>query len=315
MTAARVGRLFAIACVLGAVAAVGAAPASTPGLQILRYTTVVDQGGVWSLTARVASTTPRCSVTLRRPNGSATTTTAAVRAGLARWAIDFSPSVPTGRWQAQVRCGAAGIAVRFTVRRAPLPVVVESFGFSQRPRLSDAGSSFGIGAVVRNRSRFTAHRVTVTFDLLDAQGVVVVTASRTIAAIPAGTTFRLGAAESTSDAARATRIRASVMRVREWSRRTVRLPAVSSVRLVRGQFGTEVHGVVRNVARSTLSPRADVHAVLFDGTGRVVGGGAALLEATVRPGGRAAFRVVLGVEDTPFDRIVSIRVSVEPEYT
>jgi hypothetical protein len=314
MTAAAVGRLVALLCVSGALGAVAGPSAATPALQIVRYTTVLNQGGVWSLTARVVSATPRCSVTLRRPNGSTTTASVPVRAGVARWAIDFSPAAHPGSWQARVTCGGAATTVSFAVRRAPLPVIVESFGFAQRPRLSDAGSSFGIGAVARNRSRFTAHRVTVVFDLLDAQGGVVVTSRRTVAAIPAGTTFFVGAAESTTTPEHAMRIRASV-RVREWSRRRVRLPVVSNVRLVRGQFGTEVHGSVRNVTRSTLSSRADVHAVLFDGAGTVIGGGSALLQTAVGPGARTAFRVVPGVEDTPFDRVASIRVSVEPDDT
>jgi hypothetical protein len=197
---------------------------------------------------------------------------------------------------------------------AKVTVVVERTGFGQVS--ARAGSPYSFGVVLFNRST-----------TLDAVGVTVgvtVFGPKSIGAfygqdfaidvIPAGRRFVLGDAGGNLGL-RITRVAAAV-RVRALLPKHRQLPAVSAVRLDR-KTGQVTATMANSYATAIDLYHASAYAVLFDRTGRVVGGGSAspLAQAVAGPsrlasGGYLPFGV--SISSAPMSRVTRAEVSVNP---
>jgi len=200
----------------------------------------------------------------------------------------------------------------------PATVQVEDAGFSQRDTGFGSGTPPGVGwgAVLRNVSASQdALHVTVSANFLDTTGMILTTDTTTTNVIPAGTTYYGAGFVQLHKGEKVAKIEVSAdVSSSEPARYT--LPQVSHVRLVKDDYGMpEVDGQVMNAFAQTLSQDARITAVLFDGTGHVIGGGLDFLNADLRPGRSAAFEVNIGTDCAPAAKTVKAAVSMENAIT
>ncbi|MGZ8694838.1 MAG: FxLYD domain-containing protein [Gaiellaceae bacterium] len=188
--------------------------------------------------------------------------------------------------------------------------MVVSTGFSQS---SSSLTEVDYGIVLRNTSPDRdARDVQVTVNALDAKNVVLDSAVDTVLTIPAGSTYYFGGQSHYPGTAVTARLDVFAQ-VGESVAVAGALPAAANVRIEPSSLGgVEVLGEVRNTAGLPLSSLARITAVLYDGQGKVVGGGYAYPESDVPPGARIGFEVF--VRSVPSSVAASAQVSIEPEY-
>lgn len=233
-----------------------------------------------------------------------------------QWTWRVPVGAAPGTAQAALACGTAGQARQsFLVRRRLVParVVVAKSGLTQVPHVADTGTDVAYGVVLVDDSPTSdATGVHVVIDLLDRSGRVAATDTRDIAAIPASGTYYLGGEVETQGPLAVVSLRPTV-RIDGGRPPSSGAPVVSNVRVTPhgDDGGAYVDGQIANRGTATLSPLALVSTVLFDGAGRVVGGGVTFAASALPPGGSAPFELSTPV---PASSIATALVSVDPQY-
>jgi hypothetical protein len=195
-----------------------------------------------------------------------------------------------GRWK--VDAAADSVAL-------PRPEGSKGLAKVLAPRLRVAERGFSLvgsgktlyGAVIRNTSANDAVAVDVRIRLLTRDGRVTAAAASSLKGIPAGAAVDVGG-DAVSRRGRAMTLEVAATASSGAIPGTVKLPAVSQVRLFRDRFGVEVSAVVTNTLDEAMSPVTDVFAVLRDGQGRIVGGAFGAPGSEIAAGGHAT--VTLG---------------------
>ena len=207
-----------------------------------------------------------------------------------------------------VLVGAATAAASVAQKSAAAAnVTVVARGFSQHEE------EVGVGFVVRNSSKLDALDVRLTYNLVGAGGALVGSDSQSISVIPAGTTYYAGdEVDASSASAKVKRVEVYVQ-VGESVPHRYRLPLVSHVAIV-VKYGTlRVQGEVKNTLAKPLYSLARITIVLFDRSGKVVGGGFTFPESTLAKGQRVLFDAISGVDTVAPGKAASARASVENE--
>jgi len=242
--------------------------------------------------------------------------------GRAQWIWSLPLTVPVGPAVASVSCGgSARISRRFivvggTVLPSKLSIVAQ--GFSQRPDSFGPGSTVSYGVQLRDPTATKdAKDVTAQVNFLDRDGTVLGTAATKIPLVGASSTFNLGGSIHLS-------VQTSVARLEivaltdAWVAHTLHQPAVEDVHIVPSSFEpawvASVDGDMINDHPSAMLTSAQLSIVLFDATGKVVGGGTGFLFATLPPGTRAFFSATSGLSAVATASASTAAISIVPTY-
>jgi hypothetical protein len=192
-------------------------------------------------------------------------------------------------------------------------VVVTKTGWGEEKTGADA-SLYSFGAKVVNRSRRDAIGVTVTVKTLRPGGVQD-DEDFQIVAIPAGQSFVVADEHGNLGKARLTRVTGKVhVRSLRPHDKTDRLPGVSRIRLDRKN--NAVSAVITNRYLFPFSlQKATAYAVLYNSTGRIIGGGTAFSlwlgrgPKSLKPGGHT--QVAIDVSGK-MSQVAHVQVSATP---
>lgn len=190
------------------------------------------------------------------------------------------------------------------IDRAHGLVRVTAVGFGQTD-----SRELGAGAVVTNASSSDALGVEVTFNAINSRGRIVGSDTADMQLVPAHSTVYMGTDVFTHG--RASRIEAFAQVDGSVSHR-YSLPRVSNVRVQRDPYlGIRVTGEVHNTLHGTLSSFARIGIVIFDRSGRIVGGGYTFPDGDLPSGRRIAFEAGNGVDATSSSRASCARASMD----
>jgi hypothetical protein len=312
----------AIALAAGLAAAGGADAKSAPP-RFAFLPERVFQGKPASITV-TTSAGRRCTLAVTYANGAKQdglgSTLAAI--GRAQWTWSLPLTAPVGPAVASVSCGgSARISRRFTVVGGtvlPSKLEVVAQGWSQRPDGFGSRSSISYGIQLRDPSPTKdAQNVTVQVNFLDGAGTVMATATTRVGQIGASSIFNLGASAQLPSQTAVARLEI-VAQTDAWVAHTLHQPALEDVHIVPSSFqpawvGSVDGDVINDHPTSTLSS-AQLSIVLFDSTGKVVGGGTGFVTSTLPPGTRAFFSAGSGISDVPVTQASTAAISVEPTY-
>jgi hypothetical protein len=193
-------------------------------------------------------------------------------------------------------------------------VVVEQTGFTQRSSGGVTHVAYGL-ELVNSSYDLDALDVGVTVRFLGAGGHSLASDSIRLTGVPASTTFYVGGRARVVRRARIARLLTTVS-VRASREVRLFLPVAADVRLGSDRFGRlRVTGWLTNAYTKTLVGAATVYAVIFDGKGSVIGGGAEMIASAtggeVAPGQTGAFEIT-ALSPTPPRRAVFAGVSIDP---
>jgi len=310
-----------------AITAAAILPGSAAAGWTLRFSFVpeqVYQGLPAAVSVLVKPANARCSLRVRYADGSMQGSLHPVRAssGRAAWKWTMALFAPPGAAHAFVSCGQSGsLSHAFTVVGGtvrPSKLRVDADGFSQRPDRYDAGSTVSYGVVLDNPSSTQdAQNVTVLVNFLDAGSRVLQTATSRVTTVAAAATFNVGGYASLPSQTPVDRLEV-VVQTDSFTAHTSHEPAVENVHVVQSSFEPdwvgEVDGdVINDDAKDTLDS-AQLSIVLFDATGKVLGGGTGFVLASLPPGTRSYFSASGGFSAVHFAEVSSASVSVVPTY-
>jgi hypothetical protein len=199
---------------------------------------------------------------------------------------------------------------------SPLRIDVVKKGFSTRPNYS--GTSVSYGVMLANTSQLQdARDVTVLVNFVLADNHLLGSASTSVAAIRAGSTYALGGDVSFPAGAPVERLEV-VVQVGSRARSSARTPALANVHLVPdlldlGWLGSVEGDLINDQAGLTLQS-AHLSAVVFDASGNVLGGGSGYAFASLPTGTRQFFKLTMGFRSVSMERADSVQVSVEPTF-
>jgi hypothetical protein len=311
-----VKRFLLLAVIATSAVAVTAAQARSPGIRLTLAFHRITQGDVEILNATV----PRsgtCSLTVRYANGRRQPLGDYHEQGhQVSWEWLVPPRAAVGRAKARVACGGSEArSGAFVVRRRPYSsVAVVQRGFTQL-RNGRGGTNISWGVVLVNRSQQEARNVTVYANFLDAAGDLVLTDFVRVAGIAPGATYYAGSVADTAGFPVATRLVAVVNGTHD-TPQTLASPDVTNVLVSAGDGdgSTVVSGDVTNDGTTQLSSDAVIFAVLFDGAGKVIGGGLGFPPSALAPGAEGAFEIHTGPGGPPASSVSQVRLSADPEY-
>jgi predicted small lipoprotein YifL len=173
-----------------------------------------------------------------------------------------------------------------TTKAEEANVFIKQKGFSQEE------DDVYMGAVLKNNGTAGASDIEVTFNALDKHGDVVATETADVSVVPAGETFNVGADTLVDgEKVHSVEIYADVA---DSVGPEYGLPEVSRARVTHERYefmdggNTEITAQVRNNMDQSLSSLASVYAVMFDASGKVIGGTHTYPERDIRPGRRAS---------------------------
>lgn len=185
-------------------------------------------------------------------------------------------------------------------------VVIDKAGFAYKGEYDEVG----YGLVLENTSSLDAVGVQVSVNFMDKGGTILTTEDSTINVIPAGGTYYLGGQTYTEDG-KPKKMEAFVD-IDSSEPAQYALPDVSQVRIVRDDWGDiSVKGQVKNNLDDSLSSIATISCVVFDKSGKVVGGGFTFLDSDLKSGRTAGFEVVNGPSVTPSSKADSAKASMD----
>lgn len=156
-------------------------------------------------------------------------------------------------------------------------------------RSTDNGATFGIE--VRNPGTQDADGVEVQVNFVGADGDVLSTETKDLSGIPAGETAYVGGSTDTSGD-KPVRMQITAKAESGATAGTVKLPEAGSVKVVRDQYGGVTARVqVTNTLEEPVSAINDVFAVLYDDSGKIVGGMSGYPDNEISPGAKAAVKL------------------------
>jgi hypothetical protein len=222
--------------------------------------------------------------------------------GRASWRWVVPEEAPVGPAIVTAACGAGGSATRSLIvvgSLVPPKIVVDQEGFSIRNR-TFGGSIVSYGLILRNLSpNADAVNATVMVNFVMANDHLIGTDVRTVPFLPAGTTYAYGGSLRFPGGAPVERLEV-VIQVAGRQHKSIHQPALAGLRVVPSLYEPawlgEVDGEVVNDHPNLTLRSTQLSAVVFDATGRIVGGGTGYAIATLPPGTRQAFKVTSGLD-------------------
>ncbi len=208
----------------------------------------------------------------------------------------------------------AGRDISREPERAHLAIAQVGFTRGRSPNRRSAPVAYGI-ELVNDAYEFDAVGVSVRWRFLGVDGHPLARGSISLAAVPASTTFYVGGLTRVARQADILRFSATAT-FRESRNRRFVLPVAADIHLDRGRLDRlRLTGQLINGTPSVLSAGAAIYAVIFDGKGRIIGGGAEAVAsaapAGLPPGQTAAFAIEK-LSPTPARRALFAGVSIDP---
>jgi hypothetical protein len=320
--------VVAAALVVALVATLSAAQGAVARTRVtLRFAFVPQQtyqGKSASITVLVKPAGVRCGLGVKYSNGASQAGLGRVRAALGRaqWTWDLALTAPVGPAVASVSCaGSHAIRRRFTVvggtvRPSKLEIVTS--GWSQRPDRVGPGSNVSYGVQLNNPSDAKdAQGVTALVNFLDGAGTVLQSATTQIPAVGESSIFNLGGYVHLPNQTPVGRLEI-VLQTSAWVAHALHQPAIENIHIVPSQFeptwvGSVDGDLINDHPTSTLT-NAQLSIVVFDSSGKVVGGGTGYLFAALPPGTRAFFSATSGLSSIPVTSASTAVISIEPTY-
>jgi hypothetical protein len=315
------------------VVAIGGALALVPGAGArdawtLRFGFVPQrayQGRAAALTVLVRSPKARCTLAIRYVDGSRQAGLGKAKPvnGRVSWTWDVAATVPAGAARAAVSCGKVGRLARSFVVVGGTAVfsklTVAGSGWSQRPDVGTPGSTVSYGVQVENPSDTQdAKNVTVLVNAIDSAGHVQGTATTAIPLVGAASLFNVGGTVHVPTVTPISRLEI-VVQVASHVKHELHEPAVENVHVVPSAYQPawvgSVDGEIVNDDVGAKLTSAKLSIVIFDSTGKIVGGGTGYVFATLPPGTRSFFSGAVGLAPIPTAEASTAAVSVEPTYT
>lgn len=317
---AKAARLTALAA-LSALVAVAPAAARGGSIQFAFAPRHVLQGEEARISVTVRPTGAACTLRFRYDGGSYQPglNRVVAQGGRAAWTWTVPTTVQAGRAVATVRCGGAGTLTRrlVVVGRLSAPrLVVEQSGFSTRA--GGMGTQLSYGLVIHNTSPTRdATSVSVQTNFVLADDHLLGTATHTVPLIPAGTDYYYGDSVSFPGAAPVVRLEV-VVQTAGFARHDPHMPTLANIHLVPGIFDAswlgDVEGELQNTDPSLSLQSASFSAVVFDASGKILGGGGGSAYGTLPPGAREFLEFDGGLDAIPTDEAASVQVSVTPTW-
>lgn len=251
-----------------------------------------------------------------------------VRNGKLTWALLVPRTTALGLATWKVQCGSrlAGVG-RFVVEAASttptvadIPkVIVDKQGFSQRPDKFGGGSSLGFGLFLHNTSDTQdALNVYVVVNMVDANGSLVGSLTRTVPLIASGSTYAFGDSLHLRTQAQVVKLELTVRLGGHQVKSDHQMPEFANVGVFPstsypGYVG-EVDGEVLNTSPTKILRSTKLSIVLLDHAGNPVGGGVGSVFSAVPVGSRLVFIAKSGFDSASLDQVLSAVISPEPSY-
>lgn len=313
--------------VAGAVglAAAGAALASDAAKANLRFVAAparAFQGKSTTIVVATKAAQYHCSLAVRYSDGAADKALfpSAAAKGRVTWVWQVPQFAAPGAAKLTASCPRAARATRtVTVVGGLIPPKVDVLkqGYSSRVRGNGENVSFGI--VLQNRSPNALAlnvRVLVNFVLPDNH--LIGSQTLTIPVINAGSVYYLGGSSSFFGAPVISRLEIVIDPGGRAKAAAIHIPALANVHLVPDLFDPawlgSVEGDMIDDHPTLALASSQMSAVIFDGSGNVLGGGTGGGSARLLPGTRAFFKLSGGLDSIPFNKAKSVSLSIIPSY-
>ena len=264
----------------------------------------------------------RCTLAVRYANAQQPGLAPAIAlGGRATWSWTIPDSTQAAWAKLTAACGTKLVSTRLLVVGAlsPPKMSVVKDGFSVRAASFGPGTEVSYGVIIRNTSStIDAQNVSVNVNFVLADNRLLGSASTTVPAIPAGSTYDLGNVMSFPAAAPIARLEV-VMHVSSTAPHTGHAPGLENVVIEPsltdpGWVGDVAGEVINNDPRKILQ-NVQFSAVILDAAGNVIGGGNGTSYGVLPPGTRLVFKLTGGgFRDIPVPQASSALVSATPTW-
>jgi hypothetical protein len=303
--------------------AASAAAGTSTGLRFSRLPGRAIAGGPVTIAVAQTAGEPLCALSVHYAGG-------AMQQGLqparavgqgASWSWSIPDSAQAGMARLTVSCAdhqrLSGQLLVVGSLIAPR-ISVEKDGFSVRAH-SYGGSDVSYGVILRNHSpNADALNVNVLVNFVLGNGHLLGSASTTVPAIAAGSSYPLGSNLGFPGAAPIARLEV-VVQVKAHARHTGHPPALDNILIEPSTtdqgWVNDVAGELINNDSSQLLQNAQLSAVIFDAQGNILGGGSGSTYNPLPPGTRVVFKLTSrGFSDIPVEKAASAMVSAIPAW-
>jgi hypothetical protein len=315
-TAARLTALVAAAIFAGSAAA------QSSGIGFTFVPNHVVQGEDARVSVSVRPTGSRCTLLVAYQGGAKQGGLAAVtaRSGHATWTWRVPADVQAGPARTTVRCLRAGSTTRSIVivgRLIQEKITVDKQGFSMKPT-TGGGTRLSYGLILHNSSQSKdALKVTVQTNFVMGDNNLLGTDTQRVDGIAAGSDYALGRMINFPGAAPITRLEV-VVKVESFGPHSTHQPTLANIHLVPQIFDPKwlgsVEGELQNTDPAWILHSANLSAVVFDGSGNVLGGGSGFAFQSLQPGVREFIKLSNGFDAIPMDKASSMLVSVSSSW-
>jgi hypothetical protein len=316
--ASRPGLALALAVVASGVAAGSLAAKATP----LRITAPgrVLQGKVVVVSVRSQSFS--CKMSIRYANGDKQSDMppTQVRNGKVVWQWQVPEFAPAGQAKLTVGCpGSAKATKSIIVVGGLIPPRVEVVKKGYSARIQGNGENVSYGLVLQNTSpNGNALNVNVLVNFVLPDKHLIGSASSQIPIINAGSAFNLGGEISFNGSPPIAGLEVVINPGGRARSAKSFSPALDNVHPVPSPFDPawlgSVEGDLINVNPSLTLSNSNMSVVVFDANGNVLGGGQGAGGFKLLPGTRSFFKIAGGLDPIPFNKVVSVAISVLPQY-
>jgi hypothetical protein len=234
--------------------------------------------------------------------------------GLAHWHAACGAAVhASGAWLVAVVAGTGpGVA-------ADPRVVVDKFGFTERPPTIGGGSDVSYGLFLHNTSATQdALNVYVLINFVTADGQLDASVTKNVNVVYANSVWALGDHFTLRNTAQIVKLEITVKVMDHRPTQAYALPHFTNVQILPGQFDQsyvgEVDGEIVNDSSPHTLNSANLSIVLLDANGNIVGGGTGMIFSPLPSGSRMVFLAQSGFSAVPAGVATQAIISVEPTY-
>jgi hypothetical protein len=304
-----------VAALIGGAGAAAGSPAASGGVRFTGLPPKVFEGQRVTITAAIAPTAKRCTLTLNYP-GNRTDHRPVATHGKAVWTLRI-PNVSPGTANVTAYCPGAGKATGTVevqwATEAP-KIVVSRRGFTQRVLPINSAVSYGL-ALVNERTRSDAINVSLLVNFVDDQNRVLGTAHIYVTRLPASSTYYVGGQQIISTKTTVSRIEV-VINATSAANQLATPPLISDVAITPNSFEPYVGGVNGQLLNHypLAMTSGSIGVVILDSSGSIIGGGAGLAQGPLSLGAREFFSATGTFSALPIGNAASALVSVVPTY-
>jgi hypothetical protein len=314
-------RHFAAAATLLALLAPASAAARATGVRFAMLPKRFVQNGMTTVVVSVHPSSV-CSLAVRYADGQfqPDLKPAGSYNGRAKWTFRVSGGAAPGHATVTASCSLAGTSHRTVLvvgSVIPARIAVVKSGYSIRqPQFVGGRVSYGV--ILQNTSpNQDALQVYTLVNFVGPDSKLVGSATTNISGIPAGQQFALGGDLTFPGAVPPIARLEIVVHIERRQARALKMATISNIylepsNLEPGWLGA-IDGEVSNPEVALLLENTSLSTVVFDASGNVIGGGSGFAFASLPPGAREFFKIMMG-NDIPMSNAASAMVSAIGTY-